>query len=75
MLGFLKNSFILSIIAGFLITLFSIIDGKLNKSSKSKSEYIRLFIISSIITYCLLPFYHIPKKILKEVIDAGPPSF
>ena len=63
MLEFLKNSFILSLTIGFLITLIILIDSKINKNPKSKSELVRLFIISSIVTYVLLPFYHIPKTI------------
>ena len=75
MLQFLKSSFMLAIIAGLLITIISVIDSKINKTSKSKSEYVRLFIISSIVVYCLLPFYHVPKAILKEIIDTNPPKF
>ena len=75
MFGFLKNSIALALFAGFLITLFSVMDSKINKNPKSKSEFVRLFIISSLVTYCLLPFYYIPKKIFKEIIDVSPPKF
>jgi len=75
MLEFLKNALTLSLVTGFLITLFIYIDSKINKNEKTKSEYMRIFIISGIVTYCIIPFYHVPKKILKEIIDVNPPSF
>jgi len=47
----------------------------ISKNEKTKGEYCRIFIVSSLIFAILLPYYHIPKRIFKENIIPGPAPF
>ncbi len=72
----IKNPFMLSILGGILISLYSYIDNKFfTKHDKNVYDYTRIFVISSIVIGILLPYYHIPKRIFKEVISTGPAPF
>ena len=75
-LDFLKNPIILAIIGGLLVSLYTYIDSRIiSKEQRKKAEYLRIFVVSSIIFAILLPYYHIPKRIFKENIIPGPAPF
>jgi hypothetical protein len=75
-LDFLKNPIILALIGGLLVSLYTYVDSRMiSKNEKTKGEYCRVFIVSSLIFAILLPYYHIPKRIFKENIIPGPAPF
>ena len=75
---YLGNPYLLSLFSSILITLYVYIDWKLNNFEINNFDFlkiIRIFIISFLIMFILLPYYYIPKRIYKEIINVGPAPF
>lgn len=75
MLSLLKNSIVFALVVAIIITALVYLDSKICDTPKDDIFYIKLFVSILIVTYLLLQFYHVPKKILTEIIDVGPANF
>ena len=79
-MSLLKNIYFLSLVGGILSTVVSLIDSKISKVEKNKNDYLKCFIISTLISLLLLFIYDNGNSIeiisdLNEEIDIGNPGF
>ena len=80
MINYLTNPLISGIISGILSILFYKLDSKITNTKKSKLEYLKIFIISSIVTgliVYILSIDNTPKLsgVIKKNISSDLPNF
>ena len=71
----MENCYLLTFITTFAIFCLYYLDGKLSNKDRSTGDNVKTSIIVAGGVYLALMNHEIPKKVLKEIVEAGPANF